>query len=216
MGVPSKAVTVSLPGSWHCTGSISEILLSAAAFRASRLFSSMAGAAASDRKDFNAVADYWGRLQLQLEPGSEEARSVEAAVNKAREIVAGEGGKTAEKPAAAPPPVKAISGDVILGEKLAAQARPDDTLFIFARPAEGSRMPLAVLRARAGDSAISTKRWSFLPEGMADANRFLAEVDSAVVISTPSSASARSRPSKPDWLKDLSSNPPSSETMHAL
>ena len=115
----------------------------------------LAGAAASDRKDFNAVADYWGRLQLQLEPGSEEARSVEAAVNKAREIVAGEGGKTAEKPAAAPPPVKAISGDVILGEKLAAQARPDDTLFIFARPAEGSRMPLAVLRARVADLPLS-------------------------------------------------------------
>ncbi len=46
---------------------------------------------------------------------------------------------------------KAISGEVILGGKLAAQAKPDDTVFIFARPAEGSRMPLAVLRIRVAD-----------------------------------------------------------------
>lgn len=41
--------------------------------------------------------------------------------------------------------------------------------------ASATTRQLAVLRARAGDSAISTKRWSFLPEGMADANRFLAD-----------------------------------------
>lgn len=48
----------------------------------------MAGAAANERGDFAAVADYWGRLLLQLEPGSEDARAVEAAVNEAREKAA--------------------------------------------------------------------------------------------------------------------------------
>lgn len=47
----------------------------------------LAGAAATDRNDFEAVADYWSRLLLQLEPGSEEAKSLEAAVLKARGIV---------------------------------------------------------------------------------------------------------------------------------
>ena len=111
----------------------------------------IAGAAATDRQDFAAVADYWGRLLLQLEPGSEEARSVEAAVNQAREIVAGQGGKTSAKPSAAPMAAKAITGEVILSGKLAAQAKPEDTVFIFARTAEGSRMPLAVLRIRVAD-----------------------------------------------------------------
>lgn len=48
----------------------------------------MAGAAANERGDFAAVADYWGRLLLQLEPGSEDARAVEQAVTEAREKAA--------------------------------------------------------------------------------------------------------------------------------
>ena len=47
----------------------------------------LAGAAAIDRKDFSSAVDYWGRLLLQLEPGSEEARSLGTAVAKAREMI---------------------------------------------------------------------------------------------------------------------------------
>ena len=47
----------------------------------------LAGSAAMDRKNLMAVVDYWGRLLLQLEPGSEEAKALEAVVNKARETV---------------------------------------------------------------------------------------------------------------------------------
>jgi cytochrome c-type biogenesis protein CcmH len=121
----------------------------------------LAGAAATDRQDFPGVIDYWGRLLLQLEPGSEDARALEAAVGKAREIVAQmdtvaavkSGGKAPTKVAAAEPAkppaaVKAerIDGEVVLSGKIAAQANPDDVLFIFARAQEGSRMPLAVIR----------------------------------------------------------------------
>ena len=125
----------------------------------------LAGAAATDRQDFPDVIDYWGRLLLQLEPGSEDARSLEAAVSKAREIVAQmdtvakgrkAGGKAPTKVAAAEPPIKAasaaavsterIDGEVVLSGKIAAQASPDDVLFVFARAEEGSRMQLAVIR----------------------------------------------------------------------
>ncbi|MEI7431460.1 MAG: c-type cytochrome biogenesis protein CcmI [Betaproteobacteria bacterium] len=105
----------------------------------------LAGAAASDRKDFSAVANYWSRLLKQLEPGSEEAQSLEAAVEKAREIVAQSGGKPATKVLTN---AEAISGEVTLSGKIAAQAKPDDLLFIFARSDEGSRMPLAVIRTQ--------------------------------------------------------------------
>jgi len=105
----------------------------------------LAGAAASDRKDFSAVANYWSRLLQQLEPGSEEAKSLQAAVGKAREIVAQSGGKPAPKVLAN---TEAISGEVTLSGKIAAQAKPDDLLFIFARSDEGSRMPLAVIRTQ--------------------------------------------------------------------
>jgi cytochrome c-type biogenesis protein CcmH len=101
----------------------------------------LAGAAASDRRDFKAAADHWSRLLLQLEPGSEEAASVEAAIAKAREIAAGSANK---KPLAAD---TGISGEVTLSPQLAAQAKPDDVLFVFARAEDGQRMPLAVVRS---------------------------------------------------------------------
>ena len=107
----------------------------------------LAGAAASERRDFAAVVDYWGRLLPQLEAGSEEAKSLGEAVDKARAIVEGKVG-TAEPTAQAP---ETVSGEVALSGKVAAQAKPDDLLFVFARPDEGSRMPLAVVRAKVAD-----------------------------------------------------------------
>ena len=118
----------------------------------------LAGAAATDRNDFVAVADYWGRLLLQLQPGSEEAKSLGAAVDKAREIVAQKGGKAVANSAATAPgklSAEAISGEVSLSDKLAAQAKPDDLLFVFARADEGPRMPLAVMRVRAADLPLT-------------------------------------------------------------
>ena len=48
-----------------------------------------------------------------------------------------------------------VSGTVSLSPSLVAQAGPDDVVFIFARAAEGSRMPLAVLRKRVRDLPAS-------------------------------------------------------------
>ncbi len=119
----------------------------------------LAGAAATDRNDFAAVVDYWGRLLLQLEPGSEEAVAVEAAVAKARKIVAGNpktAGKTPGKSGGtAAANAEAISGEVALSGNIASQAKPDDLLFVFARADEGSRMPLAVMRTQVSALPLS-------------------------------------------------------------
>jgi cytochrome c-type biogenesis protein CcmH len=98
---------------------------------------------------------------LQLEPDSEEAKSMEAAVNKAREILAQGGGKAGQPGSkaagAAVTKSEAVSGEVTISGKIASQAKPDDLLFIFARADDGSRMPLAVMRAQVAELPLAFK-----------------------------------------------------------
>ncbi len=56
---------------------------------------------------------------------------------------------------AAPTAAATVSGRVTLSARLAAQAAPGDTLFVFARPAEGPRMPLAILRKQVRDLPLT-------------------------------------------------------------
>ena len=106
----------------------------------------LAGAAANDRQDYAAVVEYWGRLLPLLDPASQDGQAIGAAVDKARASVAQ--GKPAGKAAVSK---EAIGGEVTISGKIAAQAKPDDVLFIFARADEGSRMLLAVLRLVVAD-----------------------------------------------------------------
>ena len=53
----------------------------------------LAGAAASDANDFAGVAQHWGRLLKQVDPASEDGKSLAATVDKARAIVAHGAGK---------------------------------------------------------------------------------------------------------------------------
>lgn len=106
----------------------------------------LAGAAATDREQFAAAADYWSRLLELVEPGSEEASALTAAIGKAREFAAAQAGGA--KPGAS---AGAVSGEVTLSSKLAATVQPGDVLFVFARAEEGPRMPLAAKRARVAD-----------------------------------------------------------------
>ena len=108
----------------------------------------LAGAAASERQDFAAAAELWSRLLAQLAPGSEEAKTLAGAVDKAREIAAAQTGsaKSPGKPTGRPSAVT-VSGEVVLSGRLAGKVKPDDVLFVFARAEEGPRMPLAVTRA---------------------------------------------------------------------
>jgi cytochrome c-type biogenesis protein CcmH len=54
-------------------------------------------------------------------------------------------------------PAKALTGTVTLASAVASGAKPDDILYILARPAQGPRMPLAVLRLKVSDLPLKFK-----------------------------------------------------------
>ena len=100
----------------------------------------LAGTAAAERGDFGRAAALWGRMLPLVPPDSEEARMIRANVDEAR--------------AKAGPAVK-LAGTVSLSPKLKGKASPDDTVFIFARAAQGPRAPLAVLRKKVRELPVS-------------------------------------------------------------
>jgi len=121
----------------------------------------MAGSAAFERKDYKTAVSYWEKLQSRAEPGSDFAREVAANIEEARGL-GGIAVATRAAPAAKPeakPEIKpqaqsagaSVDGSVALSRELAGKAAPTDTVFVFARAAEGPRMPLAILRLQVGD-----------------------------------------------------------------
>lgn len=106
----------------------------------------LAGTAAMHAKDYERTLALWQRLSTLLQPGSEDARLIQASMDEVRTL-AGKG-----EAARSTPPVSAgsVSGTVELAEPLKAKAAPGDTLMVIAR-VPGTRVPVAVLRVRAAD-----------------------------------------------------------------
>src|SRR5206468_2862862 len=104
----------------------------------------LAGTAAFDRNDRAGAVRYWERALLVLPADSEMAQRVSASIAEAR----GPEAETRAPVAQAPQGQRGarVSGVVKIDPKLAGKVAPDDTVFIFARAAEGPRMPLAIMR----------------------------------------------------------------------
>lgn len=116
----------------------------------------LAGSAAFEVNDFQGARRYWEQLLAQVPADSEIARSVRSSLD---EVSARAGGAAAAPAApaavaqAAPASAAAsvaITGQVGLAPELASRVAAGDTLFIYARAAQGPRMPLAIVRLPAG------------------------------------------------------------------
>lgn len=111
---------------------------------------SLSGTHAFDRKDYAGAVKYW---QQVLDFGAADhplVQQVGPSLAQAREMA---GLPLApKKPDTQRPATGAsVSGTVTLSASLSKQVSPEDTVFIFARDAEGSRMPLAIVRKQARD-----------------------------------------------------------------
>ena len=108
----------------------------------------LAGTAAYNKGDYHGAVAYWDRLLKQMTPGSKEAQQVMSIIAEAKDLA---DGKMPAPAAQAAPSEAKVDGTVSLSPELMAKASPDDTLYVFAKAAQGPPMPLATFRAQVKD-----------------------------------------------------------------
>lgn len=121
----------------------------------------LAGSAAMERGDYAATVMYWEKLLKMIPKDDENAKIVEDGIQQARaQIAQAKGGnwsaqkksnESNSKSLVVQSGKEAISGTVALSESLKSRANPDDTVFVLVRAAEGSKMPLAIVRKQVKD-----------------------------------------------------------------
>ena len=131
----------------------------------------LSGSAAFERRDYQGAIVQWKKLQAVVPADSDFGRSTASSIAEAQKL-AGEPALPAPSApdtpvapvapaaaaAAAAAPVAGaaeVSGTVELDPALRSQVADTDTVFIFARAAQGPRFPLAVLRKQVKDLPVS-------------------------------------------------------------
>src|SRR5438105_14370500 len=149
----------------------------------------LAGSVAFERQDYARAADTWSRMLPLVPRDSEEARTITENVAEAKKL-AGIGASSPHAASAHP----GVRGTVRLAPALRKQVKPDDTVFVFARAADGPAMPLAVLRARAGDLPLQFA----LNDSMAMAQGMSVSAHARVVVTARVSKSGSAKPAPGD------------------
>lgn len=112
----------------------------------------LSGSGAFERADYARAVLQWQQILPLVKADSDIARSTEGSIAQARELMANRAGAAAvPAPTAAAAAPGATAGSVELDPALRSQVADSDTVFIFARAAQGPRFPLAVLRKQVKD-----------------------------------------------------------------
>lgn len=122
----------------------------------------LAGTDSFERKDYRAAVGYWQRAVQAAGNDHEFSASLKASLAEAKALAAGklpvpevagnlsQAGSPASG-AGGTAPVARVAGRVTLAPELARQTSPTDRVFVFARAAQGPRMPLAMLTRQVKD-----------------------------------------------------------------
>lgn len=118
----------------------------------------LSGTIAFDRQDYNQAIREWQKVLALLPEESATAASIQGSILDAENRMAISGkqaGQTSKAKGDVPVIEAKLSGTVELDPQLRGAIKPGDTLFIFARAVNGPKMPVAMLRAKAGDMPMS-------------------------------------------------------------
>jgi cytochrome c-type biogenesis protein CcmH len=114
----------------------------------------LAGTEAFDRKEFSQAIAFWERARAQISDTALR-QEIDKSIADARQLqvgaVAASGVAASSVQPTGAQSVGFVAGRVSLSDKLKSQVSGNDTLFVFARPADGSRMPVALMRRRASE-----------------------------------------------------------------
>jgi cytochrome c-type biogenesis protein CcmH len=109
----------------------------------------LAGSASYSEQNFRSALRFWERAREVVPADSPDAPELDRAMAEARDKLGlpSSPPRAADASAAAPANAQTrISGRVTLIKELADKAAPTDTVFVYATPVSGSRMPVAIVR----------------------------------------------------------------------
>lgn len=109
----------------------------------------LSGSAAYERKDYKAAIRHWEALLKRPGVSGEVAQALSAGIAEARAL------STGKRTVATKPAPGRVSGTVTLDSAMRARTAPDDTVFVYARAAQGPRMPLAIVKVQVKDLPYS-------------------------------------------------------------
>jgi cytochrome c-type biogenesis protein CcmH len=113
---------------------------------------------------FDEAIQYWQRVAAQVPEDSPDARVIARQIGQARQQLDMTADREMQAAVSASPPVtgsiepaagKVLQVRVSLDSQFSTQVDPEDTVFIFARAAEGPRMPLAIVRKQVKDLPVT-------------------------------------------------------------
>lgn len=112
----------------------------------------LAGSVEFDKQAYAKAVAHWEKILTLVPAESPIAQSMKNGIAEAR--------AKGKLPGASPPIAQAsgaagkVAGSVSLAPALGGKVSPEDTVFVFARAAEGPRMPLAILRKQVKDLPV--------------------------------------------------------------
>ena len=111
----------------------------------------LAGSASFAELNYRTALRFWERARDLVDPSSPDAQELDRAMAEARDKLGlpPVPARAAAPTATATVSAASISGRVSVVSELAGKVAPTDTVFVYATPVSGSRMPVAMLRTTA-------------------------------------------------------------------